>query len=30
MGAEPYDYDVYAAGIGIRYSFGDGEITLAE
>ena len=30
MGAEPYDYDVYAAGIGIRYSFGDDEITLAE
>ena len=30
LGAEPWDYDVYAAGIGIRYSFGDGEITLAE
>ena len=30
LGAQPYDYDVYAAGIGIRYSFGDDEITLAE
>jgi MtrB/PioB family decaheme-associated outer membrane protein len=30
LGAEPYDYDVYAVGIGIRYRFGDAEITLAE
>ena len=30
LGAQPYDYDVYAVGIGIRYRFGDGEITLAE
>ncbi|MDH3621013.1 MAG: MtrB/PioB family decaheme-associated outer membrane protein [Gammaproteobacteria bacterium] len=30
LGAEPYDYDVYAIGIGIRYRFGDDEITLAE
>ena len=30
LGAQPYDYDVYAAGIGIRYRFGDEEITLAE
>ena len=22
MGAEPWDYDVYAVGIGIRYRFG--------
>ncbi|MBT8083320.1 MAG: MtrB/PioB family decaheme-associated outer membrane protein [Gammaproteobacteria bacterium] len=30
LGADPWDYDVYAAGIGIRYSFGDDEIALAE
>ena len=30
LGAEPWDYDVYAAGIGIRYRFGEDEITLAE
>ena len=30
LGAEAYDYDVYAAGIGIRYRFGDDEIKLAE
>jgi len=30
LGAQPYDYDVYAAGIGIRYRFGDDEIKLAE
>ena len=30
LGAEPYDYDVYAAGIGIRYRFGDDEIELAD
>ena len=30
LGAEPYDYDVYAVGIGIRYRFGADEITLAE
>jgi MtrB/PioB family decaheme-associated outer membrane protein len=30
MGAEPYDYDVYAVGLGVRYRFGTGEISLAE
>ncbi|MBT8067518.1 MAG: MtrB/PioB family outer membrane beta-barrel protein, partial [Gammaproteobacteria bacterium] len=30
MGAEPYDYDVYAVGLGIRYRFGSNEISLAE
>ena len=30
LGAQPYDYDVYAVGLGIRYSFGDDEIRLAE
>ena len=30
MGAEPYDYDVLAVGLGIRYSFGSEEITLPE
>lgn len=30
LGAEPYDYDVYAVGIGIRYRFGVEEISLAE
>ena len=30
LGAQPYDYDVYAIGIGIRYRFGNEEITLAE
>lgn len=30
LGAQPYDYDVYAIGIGVRYRFGDGEVTLAE
>jgi MtrB/PioB family decaheme-associated outer membrane protein len=30
LGAEPYDYDVYAIGIGIRYRFGVEEISLAE
>ena len=30
LGAEPYDYDVYAAGIGIRYSFGKDEISLVD
>jgi len=30
LGAQPYDYDVYAVGIGIRYRFGDNEITLVE
>jgi MtrB/PioB family decaheme-associated outer membrane protein len=29
-GAQPYDYDVYAVGIGIRYRFGDDEISLAD
>ena len=30
LGAQPYDYDVYAVGIGIRYRFGIDEITLAD
>ncbi|MBT8101518.1 MAG: MtrB/PioB family outer membrane beta-barrel protein, partial [Gammaproteobacteria bacterium] len=30
LGADPYYYNVWAAGIGIRYSFGGGEISLAE
>ena len=30
LGAEPYDYKVWAVGFGIRYSFGGGEITLAD
>ena len=30
LGAQPYDYDVYAVGVGIRYRFGIDEITLAE
>jgi MtrB/PioB family decaheme-associated outer membrane protein len=30
MGAEPWDYDVYAVGIGIRYRFGVSEISLAD
>ncbi len=30
LGAQPYDYDVWAVGVGIRYNFGGGEITLAE
>lgn len=30
LGAEPYDYDVVAFGIGVRYRFGTEEITLAE
>jgi hypothetical protein len=30
LGAQPYDYDVWAVGIGLRYNFGGGEITLAE
>ncbi len=30
LGATPYDYDVVAVGIGIRYRFGENEITLAE
>lgn len=30
LGAQPYDYDVYAVGIGIRYRFGVDQITLAE
>lgn len=28
LGAQPYDYSVWALGIGFRYSFGGGEITL--
>ena len=30
LGAQPYDYDVYAVGLGFRYRFGSDEITLAE
>ena len=30
LGAQPYDYDVYAVGIGVRYRFGDGDVTLVE
>jgi len=30
LDARPYDYDVWAVGIGFRYSFGGGEITLAD
>ena len=30
LGADPYDYDVWAFGLGIRYNFGGGEITLAD
>lgn len=30
LGAQPYDYDVYAVGIGLRYRFGEEAITLAD
>lgn len=30
LGADPYDYDVYAAGIGIRYRFGNHELKLVD
>jgi MtrB/PioB family decaheme-associated outer membrane protein len=30
LGAQAYDYDVYALGIGVRYRFGAEEITLAD
>ena len=30
LGAQAYDYDVWALGVGIRYRFGGGEITLAD
>ncbi len=30
LGAEPYDYDVWAVGVGLRYRFGGGEIELAD
>jgi hypothetical protein len=30
MGADPYDYDVYAVGIGFRYRFGDNELMLVD
>ena len=30
LGAEPYDYKVWAVGFGFRYSFGGGEIELAD
>jgi len=28
LGGDPYDYDVWAVGIGFRYNFGAGKITL--
>ncbi len=28
LGAEPYDYDVWALGVGFRYSFGSRDISL--
>jgi MtrB/PioB family decaheme-associated outer membrane protein len=30
LGAQPYDYSVWALGIGIRYNFGGGDIKLAD
>ncbi len=30
LGAQPYDYSVWALGIGIRYNFGGGDIALAD
>lgn len=30
LGAQPYDYSVWALGLGIRYSFGGGDIELAD
>jgi len=30
LGAQPYDYSVWALGIGIRYNFGGGDIELAD
>lgn len=30
LGAQPYDYDLWAIGIGIRYSFGASEIALTD
>ncbi len=30
LGAQPYNYNVWALGVGIRYRFGGGEITLAD
>jgi MtrB/PioB family decaheme-associated outer membrane protein len=30
MGADPYDYDVWAVGIGLRYRFGAGDIALLD
>jgi hypothetical protein len=28
LGADPYDYDVWVVGIGFRYRFGAGDISL--
>ncbi len=30
LGAQPYNYDVWALGVSVRYSFGGDEISLAE
>ncbi len=30
LGAQPYDYSVWALGVGVRYSFGGGDIALAK
>jgi MtrB/PioB family decaheme-associated outer membrane protein len=30
LGADPYDYDVWAVGIGLRYRFGAGDIALVD
>jgi hypothetical protein len=30
LGAEPYDYDVWALGLGFRYRFGSQEIVLRD
>ncbi len=30
LGEDPYDYDLWAIGVGLRYSFGGGNIALAD